>query len=99
MKPDVMLSSFGHMFAPHPEVAIKEMLRVTKSKGRIAFATLPPELANGMLFETIAKYMANFPLSAVNESSPTLWGILEVIHKRLGSSSVKNIHFERGVMN
>ncbi len=30
---DVVLSSFGHMFAPHPEVVIKEMLRVTKSGG------------------------------------------------------------------
>ncbi len=29
---DVVLSSFGHMFAPHPEVAIKEMLRVTKRR-------------------------------------------------------------------
>ena len=27
---DVVLSSFGHMFSPHPEVAINEMLRVTK---------------------------------------------------------------------
>ena len=27
---DVVLSSFGHMFAPCPLVAIKEMLRVTK---------------------------------------------------------------------
>jgi hypothetical protein len=31
--------------------------------------------------------------------SPILWGIPEVIHKRLGNSKVKNIHFERGVIN
>ena len=67
---DVVLSSFGHMFAPHPEVAIKEMLRVTKSGGggRIAFATWPAELANGRLFEAIAKHMPNS--SADNEPYP-----------------------------
>ena len=31
--------------------------------------------------------------------SPTLWGIPEVIQKRLGNSKVKNIHFERGAIN
>ena len=30
----VVLSSFGHIFAPNPEVAIKEMLCVTKSGGK-----------------------------------------------------------------
>ncbi len=44
---DVVLSSFGHMFAPHPEVAIKEMLRVTKIEGRIVFSTWPSEMING----------------------------------------------------
>jgi SAM-dependent methyltransferase len=100
---DVVLSSFGHMFSPHPEVAIKEMLRVTKSGGggRIAFATWPAELANGRLFEAIAKHMSNS--SAGDElypPSPILWGIPEVIQKRLGSNSkIKNIHFERGAIN
>ena len=38
------------MFAPHPEVAIREVLRVTKiGGGSIAFATWPPELASGRL--------------------------------------------------
>ena len=63
---DVVLSSFGHMFAPNPEIAIKEMLRVTKRKGRIAFATWPAELANGRLFEAIAKHM---PYSSANKDT------------------------------
>jgi SAM-dependent methyltransferase len=99
---DVVLSSFGHMFSPDPELAIKEMLRVTKSGGggRIAFATWPAELANGRLFAAIAKHMS----SVDNElhpppPSPILWGIPEVIQKRLGNSKVKNIHFERGAIN
>ena len=48
---DGVLSSFGHMFTPPPDAAIKEMLGVTKRDGggRIAFAIWPPELANGKL--------------------------------------------------
>src|SRR3989442_157483 len=34
---DVVLSQFGHMFAPRPAVAIAEMLRVLKPGGTIAF--------------------------------------------------------------
>lgn len=101
---DVVLSSFGHMFAPRPEVAMKEMLRVTKSGGggRIAFSTWPPELANGRLFAAIAKHMSYY--YAGNEPyppapSPNLWGIPEVIQKRLGNSKVKNIHFRRGAID
>lgn len=40
---DVVLSQFGHMFAPRPEIATREMLRVLKPGGRVAFATWPPE--------------------------------------------------------
>ncbi len=100
---DVVLSSFGHMFALNPEIAIHEMIRVTKRGGSIAFSTWPPELANGRLFEALAKHMPSSPSSTnspASESSPMLWGIPEVIQKRLGSNSkVKNIHFERGVVN
>ncbi len=101
---DVVLSSFGHMFALNPEIAIQEMLRVTKSGGRIAFSTWPAELLNGKLFEAMAKHI---PYSNKDSSLPSLpkppspmqWGIPEVIQKRLGNSSVKNIHFERGEVN
>src|SRR5205807_6805717 len=36
---DVVLSQFAHMFAPRPDVAISEMLRVLKPGGTIAFST------------------------------------------------------------
>src|ERR1700683_4708344 len=35
---DVVLSQFGHIFAPRPAVAVKEMLRVLKSGGRGAWS-------------------------------------------------------------
>src|SRR5215470_2313301 len=41
---DVVVSQFGHIFAPRPELAIAEMLRVLKPGGTIAFSSWPPEL-------------------------------------------------------
>ena len=52
-----MVSQFGHMFAPRPEVAIAEMLRVLKPGGTIAFATWPPELFTGRMFTVTARYV------------------------------------------
>jgi SAM-dependent methyltransferase len=108
---DVVLSSFGHMFAPHPKVAIREMLRVIEPGGRIAFATWPPEHANGKVFEAMAKHMPPSPPPPVPPSasssfsshnhrplpSPMQWGNPEVVKRRLGSDAI-NIHFERGVI-
>ena len=50
---DVVLSQFGHMFAPRPKVAIAEMLRVLRLGGAIAFATWPPELLIGSSFRLV----------------------------------------------
>lgn len=36
---DVVVSQFGHMFAPRPDVTVAQMRRVLKRGGRIAFAT------------------------------------------------------------
>ena len=45
---DVVLSQFGHMFGPQPEVTVKEMTRVLKPGGTLAFSTWPPELMLGV---------------------------------------------------
>jgi hypothetical protein len=83
------------MFALHPEIAIKEMLRVIKPGGRIAFSTWPAELVHGKLFVEMAKYLPS------SLPSPNQWGIPQVIEKLLVESNypVKDIHFERGVVN
>jgi ubiquinone/menaquinone biosynthesis C-methylase UbiE len=107
---DVVLSSFGHMFAPRPQVAIKEMIRVTKPGGCIAFSTWPSELVNGKLFRAMEKHVpANTENSVYSSSqseqqqqpSPMQWGNPENIKKLLvdGSSdlTIGDIHFERGV--
>ena len=42
---DVVVSQYGHIFGPRPDVAIAEMLRVLKTGGTIAFSTWPAALA------------------------------------------------------
>jgi SAM-dependent methyltransferase len=88
---DVVLSTFGHMFAPQADLVAKEMIRVTKKGGRIGFATWPPELAIGSIFKVNGKYL---PRPVDSPPSPILWGVPEVVEKRL--NEVTKVHFERG---
>lgn len=53
---DAVLSQHGHMFAPRPDVAVSEMLRVLKPGGTIAFSTWPPELYIGRMFALVGRY-------------------------------------------
>jgi len=91
---DVVLSQFGHMFAPRPEVAVAEMLRVLKSGGTLAFSTWPPELLIGSSFKLVSSYM---PPPPPGVSPPPQWGDIALIRERLGSA-VKDILFDRGCM-
>jgi ubiquinone/menaquinone biosynthesis C-methylase UbiE len=68
---DAVLSQYGHMFAPRPEVAVGEMLRVLKPGGTIAFSTWPPELFIGRTFMLVAGYA---PAPPPGVAPPTLWG-------------------------
>lgn len=77
---DVVLSQFGHMFAPNAQLAIDEMLRVLKPGGVIAFSTWPPEHFVGKLFALVGKY--NPPPVKIDPSP--LWGSPEVVISRLG---------------
>lgn len=91
---DAVLSQFGHMFAPRPEVAIAEMLRVLKPGGTIAFSTWPPDQFIGRAFALTAKYMPPPPPGA---QPPPLWGDEQVVRQRLGDR-VRDLTFGRGTM-
>ncbi|WP_418122119.1 class I SAM-dependent methyltransferase [Variovorax sp. 160MFSha2.1] len=78
---DVVLSQFGHMFAPRPEVAVAEMRRVLKPGGRIAFATWPPEHFVGRMFAFIGR---NSPPPPAGASPPPQWGNPAIVTERLG---------------
>lgn len=91
---DAVLSQFGHMFAPRPQVAISEMLRVLKPGGTIAFSTWPPELYVGKMFKLVSKF------SPAPEwvSPPPLWGETHFVRQQL-NDKVKDLIFHQGLMN
>jgi len=89
---DVTLSQFAHMFAPRPEVAAREMLRVLRPGGTIAFSTWPPEVLVGRTNAIAARYM---PPPPAGVPSPILWGDLNVVRQRLGDA-VEDLRFDHG---
>lgn len=91
---DAVLSQFGHIFAPRPEVAVSEMLRVLKSGGTIAFSTWPPEFLVGQTGALAARYS---PPPPAGVAPPMLWGDPKIVEQRLGSS-VEQIRFQRAAM-
>ena len=88
---DVVLSQFGHMFAPRPKVVLAEMLRVLRPGGRIAFTTWPPEMLVGSSFKLTASYM---PPPPPGISPPPLWGDVNIVRERLGDA-VEEVQFDR----
>ncbi len=91
---DVVVSQFGHMFAPRPEIAVKEMLRVLKPGGTIAFSTWPSEHLVGQMFAMLGKYG---PPPPAGVSPPSQWGDTNVVKERLGAA-VKALRFARDAM-
>lgn len=91
---DVVISQFGHMFAPRPDVAASEMLRVLRPGGTVAFSTWPPDQFVAQMFALTARYAPPPPAGA---ASPVLWGEPATIRERLGDA-VRDLAFERDLM-
>ncbi|HUE83616.1 MAG TPA: class I SAM-dependent methyltransferase [Pyrinomonadaceae bacterium] len=80
---DVVLSMFGVMFAPRPELVAAELLRVCRPGGRIALANWTPGGFVGKMFKTIATHVP----PPTNMPSPLKWGDEEVVRERLGTGA------------
>jgi SAM-dependent methyltransferase len=91
---DVVVSQFGHMFAPRPEVAVAEMRRVLKVGGTLALATWPPEHFVGRMFAFVGRHSPAPPAGA---APPPLWGNPTIIAERL-AGSFDGPFFARGTM-
>ena len=89
---DVVLSSVGHMFAPRPDVAAREMLRVTKPGGRIVVATWPPDGAVGSLFSVGSRYSPPRP-----GPSPLEWGVPSIVLERFAAA--REVVFQRDAVH
>jgi len=68
---DVVLSTFGCMFAPRHGVTANELARVLRPGGRLGITSWTPEGGTGLLFKTVGKYLP--PPSPLAEP-PLLWG-------------------------
>lgn len=82
---DAVITMFGVMFAPRPELVAAELLRVTKPGGLIAMANWTPTGFIGQMFRTVAAHLPPPPGMA----SPVLWGVEEKVRERLGTGVSK----------
>lgn len=89
---DAVLSAFGLVFAPRPQVAIAEAFRVTRSGGCVGFTTWTPGSAAARFGEVASKY---FPRPESPPPSPHAWGDEEVCRERLAPYAV-DVRFELG---
>lgn len=80
---DVVLSTFGVMFAPDPERAASELIRVLKPGGRIGMANWTPEGFIGQLFKGIGAFVP--PPAGLK--SPLAWGTEPRIVELFGPSA------------
>jgi SAM-dependent methyltransferase len=80
---DVVLSMFGVMFAPRPEVAAAELLRVCRPGGRVALANWTPDGFAGQMFKVQASHVPPPP----GVVPPSLWGVEQVVRERLGGGT------------
>ncbi len=74
-----VVTMFGAMFAARPDRAAAELLRVTRSGGRIAMANWTPSSFIGEMVRTTTAYVA--PPTGI--SSPLLWGTDDAVRARL----------------
>lgn len=80
---DTVVTMFGAMFAARPEQAAAELLRVTRSGGRIAMANWTPTGFIGDMLKTTVKYVP----SPAGIPSPLQWGVEDQVQARLGAGS------------
>jgi len=78
---DVVMSMFGAMFGPRPELVAAELARVCRPEGIIAMANWTPDGFVGQQFALGNRYVP--PPEGVPE--PVLWGNEQVVRKRLGA--------------
>ncbi|APV48836.1 SAM-dependent methyltransferase [Betaproteobacteria bacterium GR16-43] len=67
---DVVLSTFGVMFAPDQAKAASEMARVVRPGGRIGMANWTPGSLVGQMFKILGRHLPPPP----GVQSPSLWG-------------------------
>jgi ubiquinone/menaquinone biosynthesis C-methylase UbiE len=87
---DIVLSSFGAMFAPDHQKTAGELLRVCKPGGRIGMANWVPDGFVGEMFMTTAKHAPMPP----GVQPPILWGTEDHLRQLFGDG-ISSLGIER----
>ena len=80
---DIVISVFGAMFAPRPDMAAYELARVCRPGGTIAMANWTPQGFIGQMFRMTGKHVA----PPAGMPSPILWGDAETVTSRFEAFS------------
>jgi ubiquinone/menaquinone biosynthesis C-methylase UbiE len=88
---DVVVSCVGTMFAPHHQVTADELVRVTRSGGRIGLINWTPQGFIGQLFATMKPFA---PAPPPGVQPPPLWGDEDHVRELLGDR-VGNLELRR----
>lgn len=79
---DAVVTMFGAMFAPRPELVAAEMARVLKPGGLLGMANWDPAGFVGQMFKIGSKHVAPPP----GVKPPVLWGDDATVRERLGAN-------------
>lgn len=82
---DEVVTMFGAMFAPRPDLVASELKRVTRPGGVIAMANWTPTGFIGKMFKTVATHVPPPP----GMTSPVLWGVEETVRERFAEGISK----------
>jgi len=84
---DLVVSIFGAMFAPRPFDVAKEMVRVTRSGGRIVMGNWIPgdPTLVAQILKTSAAYAPPPPEGFI---SPVTWGVEDNVKERFGAAGI-----------
>ena len=82
---DAVVTMFGAMFAPRPELVASELKRVCRPGGLIAMANWTPSSFIGQMFKIMSAHVT----PPAGMPSPILWGVEEKVRERFGEGISK----------
>jgi SAM-dependent methyltransferase len=90
---DVVLSNFGHVFAPDSTAAGRELLRAARPGGRVAFTAWSPDGVVGELTNVLTDHVAEPPNDPY---SHLRWGDPDFVRDQFGDAA--EISFQRRIL-
>ena len=92
---DVVLSTFGCMFAPRHQLTAAELARVLRPGGRLGVCAWTPEGVQGEFFRTLGGYLPPAPSFV---QPPLLWGTEQHVREIFTGTGVQ-LEFERDTVS